>query len=336
MNHSTQLFQPNPLIRNGVLQSSLARRLSADVVTRRVVRPLLIDAGEDKTPQANGDRVKLLGYYGPGLSLNGGRGLVLLLHGWEGCSHSTYNLTMGDRLLRAGFEIFQLNLRDHGPNLHVDRYALNRGVFNGTLIDEVAAATHQIAQLAGDKPFYIIGASMGGSFALRLALRHSETPFHNLKQVIGICPAVNPEAAVRAIDKHPLFLRYFRDHWTKSLIAKQKLFPDLYDFRPILSVPTVFDMTDWWAAHYTGFRSAHDYYSHYIIAPDGFRNLNVHTTIVHAANDGVIPVADIQAFEPHPLLDIHIHPNGGHVGFVDFFPFHHHLPDLVMNILDIS
>ncbi len=336
MNSPQQLFQPNPLIRSSVMQSSLARRVPTNLITPRVVRPILLDAGEDKTPQANGERVKLLGYYGPSLSMNGGRGLVLLLHGWEGCSHSTYNMTMGDRLLRAGFEIFQLNLRDHGPNIHFNKYALNRGIFNGTLIDEVAEATHQIAQMAGDKPFYIIGASMGGSFAMRLALRHSQTPFHNLKQVIGICPAINPEAAVHSIDKHPLYLKFFRKQWLSSLIAKQKLFPDLYDFRPVISMPNVFEMTDWWAAHYTGFQGAHDYYSHYTIAADGFRNLKVHTSIIHAANDGVIPVQNFYDLEPNPLLDLHIHPNGGHVGFIDLFPFHHYLPDLVMNILDVS
>lgn len=334
MTTTTQLFQPNRFIRNGVIQSSLARRVPTDVVTKRVVRPILLDAGEDKTPQANGERVKLLGYYGASLSINGGKGLVLLLHGWEGCSHSTYNLTVGDRLLRAGYEIFQLNLRDHGPNLHVDKYALNRGVFNGTLIDEVAAATEQIAQLAGDKPFYIIGASMGGSFALRLALRHSQTPFHNLKQVIGICPAINPMAAVRSIDRHSLYRKFFRDQWLVSLTAKQKLYPALYDFRPMISMPSVFEMTDWWASHYTGHQGVHDYYDRYTLRSEDFRNLQVHTTIIHAANDGVIPVQDFHALEPHPLIDVQIHPSGGHVGFVDFFPFHHHLPDLIMKSLD--
>lgn len=333
MSTSTQLFQPSRLLRSSIIQSSLARHVPTDLVVRRMIHPVVLDAGEDKTPQANGERVKLLGYYGPSLSSNGGRGLVLLFHGWEGCSHSAHTLLLGERFLRAGYDIFHLNLRDHGPNLHLNKYALNRGVFNGTLIDEVAAATSQIAQLAGDKPFYIIGASMGGSFALRLALRHRMTPFHNLKQVITICPAISPEAAVRAIDKNFFYLRYFRERWIESLMAKQTLFPELYDFRPLVSMPTVYGMTDWWASHYTGYTSAHDYYAHYTVTNDDFRHLTVPTTIIHAANDGVIPVADFYQLESHPLLEVQIHPNGGHVGFVDLFPFRHVLPDLVMNVL---
>ncbi len=333
MNTAPSTFQPNRLIWNGTIQSLMSRRLSDDLVTKRIVQPMVLDAGEDKTPQANGERVKLLGYYGPSLSPNGGRGLVLLLHGWEGCSHSNYNLTMGDALLHAGYSIFQLNLRDHGPDLHVNRLALNRGVFNGTLLDEAATATQQIAMLAGDKPFFIIGASLGGSFALRLAIRHSQTPFHNLCQVIGICPAINPARATQAIDAHPLFRKYFHDQWLESLLAKQALYPDLYDFAPLKKMERVGDMTDWWAAHYTGHKDAQAYYSAYGIRPDGFRNLNVPTTIIHAANDGVIPVVDFHALEPHPLLDVQVHPSGGHVGFIDLFPFRHMLPKLVLSAI---
>ncbi len=175
----------------------------------------------------------------------------MILHGWEGCSHSNYNLILAQALVQAGYDVFRLNLRDHGPGLHVNSYSLNRGLFLGTLIAEAAAATQQVAALAGDRPFYITGASMGGNFALRLAVWHSTVqPIPNLRKVVAVCPALNPARATRAMDKMHGARLYFRRRWLRSLRAKEQLYPDLYDFRPVEAISSVYAMTDWMLQRY--------------------------------------------------------------------------------------
>ena len=190
-------------------------------------------------------RVRLLGYFTPQPSSEPSKGLVLCLHGWQGCSHTTYNLALTDVFLGAGYSVFRLNLRDHGPGLHVDPLALNTGVFLATLLDEVATAVHQVAEMAGDAPFYIMGPSMGGNFALRLAVRHRSEPFHNLEKVVAVNPAINPARSTDLIDSSPIFLKLFRRRWLGSLLAKQGLFPGLYDFSPVRKMVTLREMTDW-------------------------------------------------------------------------------------------
>ncbi|MCB0067754.1 MAG: alpha/beta fold hydrolase, partial [Caldilineaceae bacterium] len=157
-------FQPSPLVRSGSAQTMLAMIRPKGIDITRDERPMLLDAGYDHTGADPEQPVRLLGYYNAGRVPGINRGLVLILHGWEGCSHSNYNLILAQYLAERGYATFRLNLRDHGPHLHVNPYALNRGVFRATLIEEAATATAQIAHLAGNRPFYIVGASMGGNF----------------------------------------------------------------------------------------------------------------------------------------------------------------------------
>ena len=331
-------FAPHRFVRSGRTQTMLARYRPRQLLGIGLEHPVLLDAGYDATGIAPDSPVRLLGYYTPAQTAGPSRGLVLTLHGWEGCSHSTYNLIITDTMLRAGYDVFRLNLRDHGPGLHINPYALNPGLFFGTLLDEAATAVGRVADMAGARPFYIVGASMGGSFALRLALRHAQQPFHNLRRVIAFNPAINAASATAAIDKQRVFRHYFRRRWLGSLLNKQRLFPDLYQFAPLVKMPLIWQMTEWLIQRYSNqhgsFKNAAEYFHAYSVDQRAFQTLDVATTIITAENDPVIPVADFYAIPPHPLLKVQIHPSGGHVGFVDIFPLRHRLPLLLLEALE--
>ena len=329
-------FQPHRLVRNGTMQTLLARwrPRQADAFLAHE-QPILLDAGVDRTGIDPDRPVRLLGYYNRSAAADN-RGLVLLLHGWEGCSHAVHNIMLADSLLRAGYDVFRLNFRDHGPGLHANPYALNRGVFFGTLLEEVATATHRIAAMAGDRPFYIAGPSMGGNFALRLAVWHGHDPFHNLARVVAISPAISPGNATLALDRRPLYQRYFRDRWLKSLATKAALFPDLYDFSSLDPTAPVYALTDTLVRMIGAYDSAEAYFDVYAVMGDSFRNLTVPSHIITAADDAVIPVQDFYDLPPHPLLDLQIFPTGGHVGFMDILPFRHFLPGMLVELLDQS
>jgi predicted alpha/beta-fold hydrolase len=277
--------------------------------------------------------VRLLGYFNRHRGDEPSRGLVISLHGWEGNSHSVYNLVFADCLLDRGYDVFRLNLRDHGPQLHLSPYALNQGVFLGTLLDESLLAVQRVAELAGEQPVYLIGPSMGGNFALRIAAAHATQPVPNLAKVIAISPAINPGRSTDLIDGHYLFHRYFRSRWLHSLLAKQTLYPTLYQFDPLTGIERLRPMTEWLVRQYTEFESADEYFAAYTVQGDALAQLTVPTTIITAADDAVIPVADFYALAPNPNLEIQIHPAGGHVGFIDVGPLRHCLPDMVVTAL---
>lgn len=324
-----QLFRPRRLVHNGHLQTLLTRILpqGAGLVAAHE-QPVLFDAGEDRTGYDPGRAVRLLGYFTARRSSGPRRGLVLQLHGWEGCSHSAYNLILGSHLVAEGYDVLRLDLRDHGPTHH-----LNRGFFHASLLDEVLTVARQVAVWAGPAPFFILGASLGGNFALRLALRHGEEPFHNLARVVAINPVINPVRTSALLERQPSYHHYFRRRWLASLRKKQTHFPETFDFGGIEAFPTIRGMTNWLLERYGPFDSVDAYLRSYQVEGAALESLSVPTTIITAANDPVIHPEDFAALPAHPLLDVRINPSGGHVGYVDLFPFGHHLPRMVLPLL---
>ena len=148
-----------------------------------------------------GAGVRLHGVYTrlPGLPA---RGLALLLHGWEGSTESGYMRLTAAHLLSAGFEVFRLNFRDHGPSHH-----LNEAVFHSCRLDEVIGAALQVAERWPQRPMVAAGYSLGGNFALRLALAAPAAGLP-LARVAAVCPALDPERTTRAMETgFPLYQR---------------------------------------------------------------------------------------------------------------------------------
>jgi predicted alpha/beta-fold hydrolase len=294
---------------------------------------VVFDAGPDHTHVDSARAVRLLGYFTPAradaATSPGRRGLAMLLHGWEGNSHSAYNLVLGSALIRAGYDVVRLNMRDHGPTHH-----LNKGIFNAMLIEEVHAATQQVGLLARGGPLYLIGASLGGNFVIRMALRHARFPIPNLRRAMAINPVLNPQRTSFILDHHPFLRRYFRNRWLESLRKKQALFPDLYDFGPLESISTILEMSDWVIRSMSAFNDVDEYLNAYSVKPKEIYDLAVPVSILTAANDPLIPPEDIAALPSYPLLQVNVLPFGGHVGYNDLFPLRNRLPELVRLLLE--
>ena len=328
-----KLYRPHRLLRNGNLQTVLGRHIPHDAsFVNQNEQMILFDSGPDRTELEPDRTVRLLGFYTPHRfplePLAESKGLAMLLHGWEGDSHSAYNLILGSALVRAGFDVVRMNMRDHGPTHH-----LNKGIFFATLIEEVHTATQQVGLLAADRPFFVIGASLGGNFVVRMALRHAHSPIPNLRRAIAVNPVLNPRSTCILLDNHRLLRRYFRRRWLDSLTKKQKHYPELYDFTPLASVPTIWEMSDWVTKSMSSYNDVEEYLEAYSVRPDEMRDLAAPLTILTAANDPLIPFDDIVALPSHPLLDAHVLPYGGHVGYNDLFPLRNCLPDLVSFLL---
>ncbi len=320
---------PKHWLRNGTLQTLLSHIQSPnDRLVNQGEQTILIDGGTDETGMDPDGAARLVGYYTAHKSAEPCRGLVMTIHGWEGCSHSSYNLVVGSALVAAGYDVLRLNLRDHGPS-----HGLNRGLFYVTLLNEVLAATRQVAALAGDLPFYLLGASLGGNFALRLALAHAAQPIDGLAGILAVNPAINPSRSTDLVDHHTWIRLYFRRRWLASLHTKQELFPALYNFAPVEKIPSIRDMTEWMIQHYSTYPDVESYFADYAVSPAKLNDLTVPVTIVTAADDPIIPADDFYNLPPHPLLTVHVLPTGGHVGYTDLFPLRHFLAPMALEIL---
>lgn len=240
------------------------------------------------------------------------RGLALLLHGWEGSAESGYMRLTAARLLEAGFEVFRLNFRDHGPSHH-----LNEEVFHSCRMDEVVGAAKQVADRWPTRPVVAAGYSLGGNFALRLAMAAPAAGLP-LARVAAVCPALDPERTTQAMEQgFPLYQTYFRRKWARSLRRKRELFPDRHDFEDAGFKRDLRGMTAWMIdkGGYD-FPSVEDYFDGYRISRERLAGLQVPADILTAADDPVIPVEDFHALQLPDIARVEIATHGGHCAFL--------------------
>jgi predicted alpha/beta-fold hydrolase len=254
---------------------------------------------------------RLLGYYSP-QNATEPKGLAILLHGWEGSSHSTYILQCGKHLYRNGYAVFRLNFRDHGASHH-----LNEGLFYATLLDEVFEGVQLASRFCENLPVCLVGFSLGGNFAIRIAARYSTGGHHHLSRIVSISPVLDPGKATDRIDGNLLIRGYFLKKWRNSLILKQRLFPNTYNFKEVLKLATLRKMTDELIHQYTSFADAQSYFRSYAIPPEAINHLALPLTIIAAADDPIIPVDDFYDLKTTGETDLIIHEYGGHNGFLE-------------------
>ena len=290
------------------MQSLLAgwplRRLSLE---RRAAG--LLAASRDELVDC-GAGVRLLGHFSsqPGEV----KGLVVLLHGWEGSAAANYVLSVGSLLYAAGFSVFRLNFRDHG-----DTFALNRELFHSCRIDEVVGALAEIARRHPAERTFVVGHSLGGNFALRAAARAPGAGIA-LTKVVAVCPVLKPSSTMHALESGLFVYRaYFLSRWRRSLLAKAACFPDLYDFGDLRRFPTLTATTEFFATRYASFPDLDSYLNGYAITGDALARLTVPAKLIAAADDPVIPIRDIDDVAPTPALSIEVVPRGGHCAFLE-------------------
>lgn len=300
----SKAFQPGALLRSAIVQTILA---SSRI--RALGKNPMCDHARQMIFNTGGG-IRLLGAYSPQV-LQPPKGLVIILHGWEGSADSTYVLCAGRHLYNFGYAVVRLNYRDHGRSHH-----LNEGLFYAVLLDEVFSAVAQAAGLAGELPVFLVGFSLGGNFALRIGRRCLENPIPGLKYIFSISPVLDPDDATGRIDANPFIRRYFLRKWRRSLKKKQALYPDTYDFSDLMSLNSIRSMTERLLQKYSAYASAASYFRDYGIPGHALKDTAVPATILTAADDPIICVDPFYELETNDLTELSIQPFGGHNGFI--------------------
>ena len=300
-------FDPPRWLRNGHVQTMLASAGVRRWLLRRD-RPVVEDGAVEHLLDG-GDGVRLQSFLTRQRVQPRARGLAVLVHGWEGSVQSTYVVGVAARLLESGCDVLRLNLRDHG-----DTHALNPGLFHSCRIDEVVHAVRAARDGFADAPVALVGFSLGGNFALRVALRAPDAVAHAL----AVCPVVSPAAGLFGLENGPwVYQRYFLHKWRRSLRRKQQAFPEVDWFSREDLAGDLRGLTRALVLRHTDFGSLENYLDGYSIAGDRLAALRVPATILTAADDPIIPVADFRALRLPPQVELDIAAHGGHCGFLD-------------------
>jgi uncharacterized protein len=304
-------FAPPGLIGNPHLQSLLASSPFRRSLLRRRAAPLAV-ASRSLLLDC-GDGIRLHAWYTP--QPEGGerpcRGLLVLIHGWEGAGDSSYLLSAATRMFNEGWDVIRLHLRDHGPSHH-----LNEELFHSNRIGEVAAAVARIAELFQQRPLCLGGFSLGGNFALRVAARAPAMGIP-LARVMAVCPVLDPASTLTAMEQAPrVYEWYFMLKWRRSLELKARLFPARYRFGDLRRFRGLRDMTDFFVRDYSEYPDLNSYLAGYAITGPVLAQVTAPTLLVAASDDPVIPSVDLPRLAQPKCLTVWRTTHGGHCGFL--------------------
>jgi predicted alpha/beta-fold hydrolase len=294
--HRQSILVGLPVRRGAVERRTLSLRASA--------REWLLDCGEGVRLQAWHSSPSARGR-APG------ERLAILMHGWEGSADSLYILSASQALFDAGFEVVRLNFRDHGATHH-----LNEDMFHSCRLPEVQGAVRAVQSAMPDKQLHLIGFSLGGNFALRVAATAAKANIQ-VARTLAVSPLLDPKRTLLRLDRRaPVYHKYFVFKWGRSLLKKQAAWPDRYHFGPVMRSRNLLRMTDELVRQHTEYASMDSYLAGYALTGDRLATLTTPATILAALDDPIIEADDLNKLAFPDSLRVRLTATGGHCGYL--------------------
>ena len=238
-------------------------------------------------------------------------GEVALLHGLEGNGDSGYIHSMAFDLLNAGFIAHRVHMRTCGGTEH-----LCKTLYHAGLTSDLHAFLRGLKEECAGLPVFLIGFSLGGNVALKLAGELGETDLAT-DLIAGVCAISTPidlAAGVRRMGKwdNRIYERRFLNRMRARLLATGR-----YSQAELEAARSLYDIDDRITAPSFGFKGADHYY-----ATQSSRNfldrIRVPTLLIQAKDDVFIPFESYAhpAFESNPFLRLIATERGGHLGYL--------------------
>jgi predicted alpha/beta-fold hydrolase len=238
-------------------------------------------------------------------------GEVVLLHGLEGGGNAGYIRSMAWHALKAGFVAHRFHMRTCGGT-----EPMCKTLYHAGLTSDLEAFLRELRGQGTGRPVFLIGFSLGGNVALKLAGELGETDL-----IHGVCAISTPielAACAKRIGepRNRIYERRFLKRMRARLIKTGRY--DLKDLEPARSLYGIDDVI---TAPSFGFRGADHYYETQSAARFLDR-IRVPTLLIQAKDDPYIPFEAYsqKAFRTNPFLRLVVTGHGGHLGFLSKTP----------------
>lgn len=236
---------------------------------------------------------------------------VILVHGLCGCHMSAYMVRVARKLWRQGVRAVRMNLRGCGSGR-----GLARKLYHSGRSDDVRAVVDTLREETPATPLSLVGFSLGGNLALKLAGEMEEEAAGCLERVVAVCPPVDLLTCSRrfALPLNRVYERYFVKLLRRDVADRHRRFPELGR----VDLPTrmsLFDFDDVYTAPRSGFRDAVDYYTRSSSRPLVPR-IRIPCHILFAADDPLVDATLLEDVELPPKVLVTRTRRGGHLGFL--------------------
>lgn len=239
-----------------------------------------------------------------------GQAIVVLIHGLGGCHRSGHILRLAKQFHGAGLRTLRLDLRGVGVGAR-----LARRTYHGGCSDDVRAVIAQAHRRHPVSPIVLVGMSLGGNIALKLAGEAASDPVPGLRAVAALGPPIDLVrcAELIASRRNRLYERYYVGNLVKQVRQHRRHFADLAlpRFPPR---PTLRQFDDLYTAPTWNFADAVDYYQR-ASALGVMGKIELPCFIVVSRDDPFIAIEPFESLKDFGR-SVHFADRGGHLGFL--------------------
>jgi predicted alpha/beta-fold hydrolase len=301
-------FVPRPRLRNGHVMTVFAWARRRDFLGLPAPEPRLFQVSDDT-------QVLARCYWQPDRAA---RPTVIALHGLEGSSEVHYMRGLAAEAWRRGWNAILLNQRNCGGT-----EALTPGLYHSGLTADPLAVMRELADRDGLRDIGVVGYSLGGNLAAKMAGELGEDGTLPLRAIVAVCPTIDLELCVRAIERRSNFAYQF--NFVRNLRSRMRRkaahWPGRFDLTGLDRIWTIRRFDDVYTAPHHGFGDASRYY-HRASALRVASRIAVPALVIAAEDDPFVPVEQFRApdLAGNPYVQVVLQRHGGHCGFVGAAP----------------
>jgi predicted alpha/beta-fold hydrolase len=294
-------FTPLPLLGNPHVQTVLALFLTGPSLDH--------PTHESHVLLPDGDRLLLFDNIPSGWQ-PGGR-IAVVVHGLCGSHRSGHVTRQAVMLLRAGVRVVRLELRGAGKGI-----AFARQTYHAGSSDDLRDALAEVHLWSPTSPIFVVGQSLGGNVALKLAGEAANHPVPGLAGVVAVGPPIDVArcAALLAEPRNLVYEQFFLRAVMTHLQRHRRIFPDLP--MPRFPRPMTLRLFDeLYTAPFGGFADADDLYRRTSSLPL-IPQIKVPALILAARDDPFIAAEPFEELRGPAHVEVRLVERGGHLGFL--------------------
>lgn len=294
-----------PFIKSQFNGSALYHDGHAETILPALLRKMDVNYSREQFELPDGDFIHL------DFIQNNSDKVLILLHGLEGSSQSSYIKGFANFFSRNGWDICVVNFRTCSgvTNRMLRSYHSGETRDLRSVIKHLLPQYHQVA---------LTGFSLGGNVLLKYLAEESTAISPKIKSAVAFSVPIDlhESALVMAKWHNRWYMKRFLKSMNAKMLEKSKLFPGQLDVSHIHLIKTFHEFDEQYTAPMNGFENAMDYYQKNS-ALFMLNHISIPTLLVNADNDPFLSRSSypVEIAKQHPYLYLETPAGGGHVGF---------------------
>lgn len=251
------------------------------------------------------------------------RGEIVMIHGLEGSGDAGYIRSLAAAALHAGFATHRFHMRTCGGTEH-----LCSTLYHGGLTSDLREVLRRLRS-EGRTPAFLVGFSLGGNVAIKLAGELGSGAAHLVRGVCGVSTPLDLAACARRIGEpdNRIYQARFVRRMRSRLCATGRYRADQF-----AGLRTIVELDDRFTAPSFGFDGAAHYYrtQSAIGYLDGIRTPAL---LIQAKDDTFIPysIYESTGLRANPCIQLLVTEYGGHLGFLGRRPHRFWVDEAIMD-----